>query len=205
MCGYAAAKERLRIATLTPYYYIYAMDFHQLLLERHSIRKYTDQPVSAEDVKTILEAALLAPSSKSARPWQFVVVEDKDKLAELAACKPAGAVSLKTAAFAVVIVSDPERSDVFIEDTSVAATVMQLQAAALGLGSCWIQVRNRYAADGEPAENVVQQALAIPQCYPVECIVTFGYSAETRKPVDPAKLLWEKVHIGRWNPVQENE
>jgi len=49
-------------------------NFHQMLLERHSIRRYTDRPIDGEDVKTILEAALLAPTSKNARSGQFVVV-----------------------------------------------------------------------------------------------------------------------------------
>ena len=56
---------------------------HELLLRRHSIRRYKDQEISAEDVKTILEAALLAPSSKSVLPWQFVLVYDKKKLERL--------------------------------------------------------------------------------------------------------------------------
>ena len=59
------------------------MTVHELLLERHSIRKYTEEPIPAEDVKTIIESGLLAPSSKSARSWQFVVVEDHDMLARL--------------------------------------------------------------------------------------------------------------------------
>lgn len=56
------------------------MDLHELLLQRHSIRRYTDQSIDPEHVKTILEAGLLAPSSKSARSWQFVVVEDHDTM-----------------------------------------------------------------------------------------------------------------------------
>lgn len=176
---------------------------HELLLTRHSIRRYTDAPVDGDDVKTILEAGLLAPSSKSARPWQFIVVEDKDTLARLATCKPLGAHPVRNAAFAVVVVADPERSDVFIEDASVAAAFMQLQAAALGLGSCWVQVRNRFSADGEPAEVMVQQLLGIPQPLPVIMILTFGHPDEQRKPVDPAKLLWEKVHIGRFTDSEQ--
>lgn len=178
------------------------MDFHQLLLERHSIRRYTDQPVDAEHVKTILEAALLAPSSKSKRPWQFIVVEDKEMLAKLSKAKEFGSHAIAGAAFAVVVVSNPELSDVFIEDTSVAAIMMQLQASALGLGSCWIQIRNRFSADGEPAEVMVQSLLDIPQYLPVECIISFGHINENRKPVDPSKLLWEKVHIGAWKDVE---
>ena len=80
---------------------------HQLFLERHSIRRYTDQAVSADDVKTILEAALLSPSSKSARPWQFVVVENRETLEALAKCKPHGAHPNAKCAFAVVVAADP--------------------------------------------------------------------------------------------------
>lgn len=169
-----------------------------MLLERHSIRRYTGDSISADDVRTILEAALLAPSSKSARPWQFVAVDDKATLARLSECKPAYATSVKDATLAVVITADPEKSEAFVEDCAMAGIMMQLQAQALGLGSCWVQVRGRYAADDEPSENVVRAVLGIPSDMVVESIVTFGYSAETRKPVDPAKLMWEKVHVGMW-------
>lgn len=178
---------------------ILTMDnLNQLLFSRHSIRRYTDQPIDADAVRTILEAALLAPSSKSARPWQFVVVEDKDTLSRLAECKQFGSKPVASAAFAVVVAVDTTISDVYVEDASVAATLMHLQAADLGLGSCWIQIRNRFAADGESSETVVRELLGIPEQFAVECIVTFGHIAEERKPVDPDKLLWEKIHIGRW-------
>lgn len=61
-----------------------------------------------------------------------------------------------------------------------------------------MQVRGRFTADGDAAEDVVKDTLDIPADRCVECIVTFGYSAETRRPVDPDKLLWEKVHLGQW-------
>jgi nitroreductase len=178
-------------------------NLHQLLIERHSIRRYTEQPLDQEDVKTILEAALLAPSSKSSRPWNFVVVEDKAVLQRLSECKQFGAKPVAGAALAVVVVADPAVSDMFVEDASIAAVLMQVQAADLGIGSCWIQVRERYAEDGEPAENNVRDILGIPDSLVVECIMTFGYKNEERKPVDPSKLLWEKVHIGQWNSSQE--
>lgn len=116
-------------------------NFHQMLLTRHSIRRYTSQPVSGDNVKTILEAALLAPTSKNARSWQFVVVEDKEMLQRLSECKPSYATSIKDATFAVVVTASPERSEAFVEDATVAAIFMHLQAAALGIGSCWVQVR----------------------------------------------------------------
>ncbi len=172
--------------------------FHDLLLTRHSIRKYTDQEISAEDVKTILEAALLAPSSKSSRPWQFVVVDNRDMLEILANCKDFGSRPIAGAAFAVVVMADPGKSEVFIEDASYAAALMQLQAHALGLGSCWIQVRGRATANGESSEEYVQQHLGIPEYLKVICIISFGHINETRRPVDPDKLLWEKVHVDTW-------
>lgn len=171
---------------------------HELLLRRHSIRRYTAEPVSPEDVKTILESALLAPTSKSARPWQFVIVEDKADLERLAACKAAGTRPISSCALAVVVCADHERSDMYIEDMSIASAYMQLQATALGLGACWIQVRNRFTADGEYAEDIVRETLGIPADMVVECIVTIGHPDEERRPVDPEKLMWEKVHVDKW-------
>lgn len=174
--------------------------FHDLAVTRHSIRKYTSEPLEAEDVQLILEAALLAPTSKSSRSWQFVVVDDRDMLARLAECKPAGAAPIARCPMSVVVLGDPAKSDPWIEDASIAAEFMQLQAADLGLGSCWIQVRGRQTADGLWSEDYVRRLLEIPEELQVLCIMTFGHKDEERRPVDTSKLLWEKVHIGKWTP-----
>lgn len=171
---------------------------HDLLLRRHSIRRYKQTPIAPEDVQLVLEAALLAPSSKSARPWEFVIVEDRADLDKLSGCKAMGTRPISSCALAVVVCADPERSDMYVEDMSIAAAYMQLQATALGLGACWIQVRNRFTADGEDAESIVRETLGIPENYIVECIMTIGHPDEDRRPVDPSKLLWEKVHTERW-------
>lgn len=181
----------------TPHLYI-IMDFHDLIIKRRSIRRYTDQPISADHVRLILEAALLSPTSKSARAWQLVVIEDKEKLDQLMGCKPAGAVSLKTCPLAVAVCVDATKSEAWIEDASVAASYMQLQASDLGIGSCWIQVYGRFAADGTSSDQFVQECLGIPENCPVLCILTFGYPAEERKLQDTEKLKWENVHIGQW-------
>ena len=113
-------------------------NFHELIINRRSIRKYTDEPISPDDVKLILEAGLMAPTSKSSRSWQFVVVEDREMLQHLGECKSNYATSIARAPLAIVVTADPAKSDAWIEDASVAATFMQLQAADLGLGSCWV-------------------------------------------------------------------
>lgn len=173
-------------------------NLHELLVNRRSIRRYTSEPLTPEEVQLILEAALLAPTSKSSRPWQFIVVEDKEMLERLAQCKEAGAGPIARAPLAIVVTADPALSDPWIEDASIAAAYMQLQASDLNLGSCWIQVRDRYRADGMSANEYIQELLGIPETQPVVCIMTFGHKDEERKPVDTSKLLWEKVHIGQW-------
>lgn len=173
-------------------------NFHDLLLNRRTIRKYTDEPVDPQNVKLILEAALTSPSSKSGRSWQFVVVEDKEMLGRLSQCKPNYATSIADAPIAVVVTADMTKTEAWIEDASVAAILMQLQAADLGLGSCWVEVRDRYREDGEAAEDYVREALGIPEEFGVLCIVTIGHKNEQRRPIDPEKLQWEKVHIGSW-------
>ena len=173
-------------------------NFHDLLINRRSIRKYTDEPVNPDDVRLILEAGLMAPSSKSGRSWQFVVVEDKEMLERLGNCKPSYATSIANAPIAVVVVADMTKSEAWIEDASVAAAFMLLQATDLGLGACWVEVRDRYRADGEPSEEYVREALGIPEDFCVLAVVSIGHKNEERRPIDTAKLQWEKVHIGTW-------
>lgn len=120
--------------------------FATLIKSRKSTRKFTDQLLNPEQVEMILKAALMAPASKRKNPWQFVVVEDKEMLAKLSVCKPAGAAFLKDCALAVVVLANVMESDVWVEDASIASIYMQLQAEDLGLGSCWMP--NTQPADG---------------------------------------------------------
>ena len=169
----------------------YMKDFHELLRLRRSTRKFTEQEIASDDVKTIMEAALMAPSSKRSLSWEFVLVEDAEKLERLSVCKENGAKL-------IVVLGDPMKSDVWIEDASIAATLIQLQAEELGLGSCWVQVRGRYGENGESAEDFVRELLNIPLSMQVLAIIALGHKAETKTPFDPEKAAWEKVHIGQW-------
>lgn len=177
-------------------------DFHDLILNRRSIRHYTEQPLDADAVKLILEAGLMSPCSKSSRAWQFIVVDDPEKLKQMSECKPAGAQPLANARLAVVVAVDPAKTEPWIEDASVAATFMMLQAADLGIGCCWIQIRDRYMADGTPAQEYIQELLGMPETLPIVCVLTFGYKNEERKPNDISRLKWENVHIDKWEDRQ---
>jgi nitroreductase len=89
-------------------------------------------------------------------------------------------------------------SDVWIEDASVASLMIQLQAEELGLGSCWIQIRERFAADGTPADELVHAALDMPLQLQTLSIIAIGHKGMERKPFDEAHLQWEKVHINKY-------
>ncbi len=172
--------------------------FSRLIQARRSMRKFTEEELTKEEVELLLRAALMAPSSKRSNPWQFIVVDDKETLKALAQCKEAGAGLVAGAPLAVVVVADPLVSDVWIEDASVATLMIQLQAEDLGLGSCWVQVRERFTADGVSAGEVVRDLLEIPQPLQVLSIVAVGHKGMERKPFDEEHLQWEKVHINKF-------
>lgn len=174
-------------------------DFQDLIGKRRSIRQFTDELLTHEQVEFILKAALKSPSSKNKMPWEFVVVENKDMLQRLSECKKYGSKPIAGCALAVVVLADPFASDVWVEDASIASYMMQLQAEDLGLGSCWIQVRGRINDDNNiPAEEYVRDLLDIPMHMQVLSIMVFGHKAQEKAPYDEDKLKWEKIHIDKF-------
>ena len=173
-------------------------NFSELVRLRRSMRKFTDEMPSAEQVKTILRAALMAPSSKGLHSYEFVVVDDKQVLGQLASCKARGGEFLSEAPMAIVVMGDPEVCDVWIEDASVASTMILLQAEDLGLGACWIQMRDRTDSEGGSAEENVRKLLDIPKHMRIVSIIAIGHKGMERKPQNEERLLWEKVHTGKW-------
>lgn len=160
----------------------------ELLRTRRSIRRFLDRPIGPEAVAGIEEALLRAPTSRNSRPCRFVVVEGRPRVAVLAGCKPSGAAFLAEATLAVVVAADPSISDMWIEDASIAATFAQLAAHALGLGSCWCQVRGRPHDERLDAEAWVREQLGLAPALRVLCIVGIGHPAED-KPGWPASSL----------------
>ena len=172
--------------------------FSDLIKNRRSMRKFTDQELTQEEVVALLKAALMAPSSKRSNCWQFLVVDDKDMLEKLSHCKEMGAAFLADAAMAVVVMADPLASDVWIEDAAIASIMIQLQAEDLGLGSCWIQVRERFTATGIPSGAYVHTLLDIPLQLQVVSIIAVGHKGMERKPFNEDHLQWEKIHINKF-------
>ena len=169
-------------------------EFRELLLSRQSCREFSAEPLAAETVQAIVEAGLLAPSSRNGRPWQFFLIDDASMLATLSHCKPSGAKPLESCPLAVAVCADPMQSAAWIEDCSIAAALMQLQAHDLGVASCWVQIRDRACTDDISAEEYVAKYLGIPDHLRVECIIALGFAAHPQ-PLREKELDWEKVHI----------
>jgi nitroreductase len=178
-------------------------DFKTLVQTRRSHRKFTNEEIDPEQVKLIMRAALMSPTSKGQRAWQFVVVDDKTDLEKLSDAKDMGGQFIKGASMAVVVLGDPQQNDCWVEDGSIAAISMQYQAEDLGLGSCWVQMRGRGLADGTTADTVIRGILDIPENLSTLCIVAFGHKADERKPQNEDKLKWENVHIGKYTSCDD--
>ncbi len=174
------------------------MEFKDLVQIRRSHRKFTGQEIDGDDVKTILRAGLMAPTAKSQRAWQFVVVDDKTDLEKLADAKDMGGQFIKDAALAIVVLGDPVQNDCWVEDGSIAAISMQYQAEALGLGSCWVQMKGRGLSDGTSADTVIQGVLNIPENLHCLCVLAVGHKVDERKPQNEERLKWESVHLNKY-------
>ena len=168
------------------------MEFFEVLKKRRSIRRFQDKPVPREVVESLLEAAFLSPSSHNKRPWHFVVVDAKEKLEALSRAK-LGASGLKTAPLAIVVAADESRSDVWIEDASIAAEHIHLASYALGVASFWVQIRKRMHDESKTAEEYVRELLGIPENYRVLCIIGVGYPGEKKGSHGDEVFEWEKV------------
>ena len=174
------------------------MDFKDLIQTRRSCRTFTDEPLTEEQTVALMRAALMSPSSHRTNGWQFVLVDEKEKLHALSACKEHGSGLIDGAPLAIVVCADPAASDVWIEDASIATLMIQLQAEELGLGSCWVQVRRRKTIDGRNSDDVVRGILGIPESMEVLSIVAVGHKAVERKPFNEEHLQWEKLHLNEW-------
>ena len=165
----------------------------ELLRKRRSIRKFKDQIIDQEKIGILIEATTRSPSSRNRQPWGFHFVEDAIMLNQLSTAKQKGSDFLKGAPLGVVITGDERVSDVWIEDCSIAAIILQLTAESLGLGSCWIQIRKRNRSELETAESYVQGVMNFESHIRVECIIAIGYPDESVAPITNDELNTDKV------------
>lgn len=172
--------------------------FIDLLKKRRSIRRFEDRPVEKDKIDALVEAALRSPSSRGFNPWEFVVISDNQMIKDLSLAKAHGSKFLSNAPLAIVVVADPEKSDVWVEDASIASILLHLQATELELGSCWVQIRLRERNDDESAEQYVAHKIGLEEGMVVESIIGIGYPAETKPGHQKSELQYEKISYEKY-------
>lgn len=169
------------------------MDILQAIMTRRSIRKYQDKPVSDDQVKTILEAAMMAPSAGNAQPWQFVVVKDKQAQSKIKDINPYAAMAEN--AFLGILVCGDLRLEKFagywVQDCSAAIQNILLAAHGIGLGAVWTGIHPI-----KERENGFKKLFDLPlEVIPLAYIV-IGYPDQDLK--TPDRFKQERVHYEKW-------
>lgn len=163
------------------------------ILARRSIRKYTDQPVSDEDVAYLLRAAMSAPSAHNEQPWHFIVIRDRRLLAEIPKIHPY-AQMVPGAQLAILVCADlalDTRSGFWVQDCAAATENILIAAQSKGLGAVWVGVYPR-----EERVQSFRQLFGIPENVVPFSLIPIGYPAEHKPPSD--RFNPSRIHHDRW-------
>jgi nitroreductase len=156
------------------------MDILDVIRTRRSIRRYTGDPVSEEDINRILEAGRWAPSASNNQPWKFIVLRSPEVRKKLAATLAWGKF-ISQAVLGIAVVIDETASTHAVEDGAAATQNMLLESHSLGLGACWI------GTYGSPHEASARKVLNVPEDERLLSVIAIGRPAEaprkTRKPL----------------------
>ena len=167
------------------------MELKEALLKRRSVRKFTDEKVSDEQINELLHAAMSGPSACNKTPWEFYVVKNSDKLG---AVKKASLFSRFNSSLVIVVAGNTSRAlpapitEFWIQDCSAAVENILLRATDLGLGSVWCG-----AYPQRRVEDNLQGVLGMPEDHVPFAIIHIGYPAETPEPRDQYDA--ERVHF----------
>ncbi len=159
------------------------------IMSRRSIRKFTQEPVSEEDLMVLLKAAMSAPSARNDKPWAYVVVQKREILNNLSEAHPYGKM-LKDAPLAIAVVGE-KNADYWIHDCSASTENILLAASGLGLGSVWLGIHPR-----QDRMEGVRKILEIPENMETLSLIAIGHPKEFPTPrtqYDP-----EKIHKEKW-------
>jgi nitroreductase len=161
-----------------------------LIKKRRSIRKYTGQAVTDEQIRQLLEAAMAAPSGSNLQSWEFVVVRDPDLKKQLAQTHTWSSMAAD-AAVVFVVCGNERASHHWVEDTSAATENLLLAATALGLGAVWVGIHPNVGREAH-----VRRVLDIPEGIRVLCLVPVGHPAESKPP--RTQYQESKIHYEGW-------
>jgi nitroreductase len=170
------------------------MDALEAILTRRSIRKYEEKPVPEELVKKLLAAAMSAPSANNTQPWHFVVVTDRQLLAEIPKVNPYAKMAAD-APLAILVCGDATLElapGYWVVDCAAAVENLLLAAHALGLGAVWTGIYPR-----DERMNGFRHLFGLPHHVAAHSLIVLGYPAETVPPDD--RYRQERIHRDRWS------
>jgi nitroreductase len=178
------------------------MEEHVLdvIRKRRTVRAFTDEEVTDEQVESILEMAMYAPTYMNRKPWHFVVIRDKDlqeKLGETLGVRP----YIQQASAVIAVYGDPEISSTWNLDGCAAIENMLIAATALGLGSAWAgSPGNR----GWPeTEELMKEALKVPTGFRAVSLVCLGHPAKMVVPHSKDERYDKtRIHYGTWRTLK---
>ena len=170
------------------------MSLIETMLSRRSIRHYSQEAIPEDKLRRILQAGLLAPSSRYLKPCQFYVIRNQNTLKDLSQTKTMGAAMLKNCNAAIAVIGDSEKADTWIEDSSIALSYMMLMAEDQRIGSCWCQIHLRTSAEGTDAEETVRNILGIDRHMRIVGILALGVSDKKTPAHSLDELNWDIVH-----------
>ena len=168
-------------------------NLEQLVRTRQSTRKFSNEHLSDETIRKILDIAAYAPSSWGGHPVEYIVVRDKATMAALAKCKAMGAGPLAYGEAVIVPIVDKRNLELWVEDAAVASTYILLAAEYYGVGACWIHMKDRKGHTGM-AEEDIRALLGIPSYYGILNAVSLGMMKTTPQ----ERSIQAKIHNGKY-------
>lgn len=159
------------------------------IFSRRSIRKYTNKEISNIDLKKILKAGMNAPTARNLKPFEFIIIKDKEILEKLSGTKK-NSYFVKNSNITIVVIGS-ELSEFWQQDLGAVTQNMLLESTYLNIGSCWIGI-----APNVQHENYISKLLSVPDNKRIFCMVSLGYSNEEKE----ANNFYDenKVHYDRY-------
>lgn len=168
-------------------------ELFELAAKRRSVRKYTNEHIDDDVMNGIMKVALAAPCSFGHRPVEFVVVRDKRRIADLAACKSLGGSQIIGADAVIVVMVRLDRGEFWIEDGAVASGYILLAAEQFDVGACWVHIRNRTGRK-KTSDEEIRELLGVPDGYAVLNLIALGGKGENKKGYSESDFDFGKVH-----------
>ena len=174
--------------------------FLDLIRKRRTIRKYTQEDVSQEQVETLLEMAMCAPNRLDRQPWHFVIIRDraqKERMADILRVRS----YIEQAPVIVAVCARPDVSPTWMMDISAAVENLLLAATAMGLAGAWIGAPDTLLWN--LLEESLHDSLGIPMEVRIPTLVAIGHPAEELPPHGKHdRLVRTKVHYDRWGELK---